>query len=296
MVIAKLISGLGNQLFQYAIGRQIAIANGVDLKLDTSFFAGQHLRSYKLHHYNINAEIAPADDVAALLKRYTGKSLPDKVYRRVERLLPKRYTHYFKEKEWWGYEPELLKASGSVYLEGYWQHHKYFDHLSPGILKELTLKEAHGPESKALLAEISQAPSSVAIHVRRGDYVSDTNTYNFMGVLPVAYYNQAISYIGRRVPSPVYYVFSDDPEWAKCHLKADAPLHFVTIADGSKDYLELDLMSKCRHNIIANSSFSWWGAFLNNHPGKIVVAHNKWVIPDDVNARIKLQFPSWVKL
>ncbi|MBE7170980.1 MAG: alpha-1,2-fucosyltransferase [Williamsia sp.] len=296
MIIVKLISGLGNQLFQYAIGRQLSIKRGVPLKLDTSFFQTQHLRSYKLDHYNIQAEIASEEEVASYLRRYKSLHLADRIYRKLERQLPKQIRRYYKEGEWWGYEPQLLKAGGKVYLDGYWQHHRYFEHLYPQIREELTLKNRDASQAGKLEAEIVQNNSAVSLHIRRGDYLSDKTTSDFMGVLPLDYYHRAISYLGQKLPDPSYYVFSDDLEWAKENLRTDGSMQFVEMPGGNKDYAELDLMSKCRHNIIANSSFSWWGAFLNPNPGKIVIAPNKWVIPDDVNARIHLAFPSWIKL
>ena len=293
MIFVKLISGLGNQLFQYAMGRQLAITRGVPLKLDLSFFETQQLRSYKLDHYNIRAEVASDEEVARFLRVYKSKNRVDRVYRTLERQLPKQLRRYYKENEWWVYEPQLLKASGKLYLDGYWQHHKYFEKLHPQIRQELTLKENSYPRPGNLAAEIAHNHASVSLHIRRGDYVSDKAAHNFMGVLPLEYYYRAISYLGRKLSDPVYYVFSDDLEWAKANLRQDIPLQFV---EADKDYVELDMMSRCRHNIIANSSFSWWGAFLNQNPDKIVVAPSQWVIPDDRNAKIHLALPSWVKL
>ncbi len=296
MVIVKLISGLGNQLFQYAIGRQLSITNKVPLKLDISFFKDQSLRNYKLDHYNINAEIASEEEVAKFLNIYKKNNLAARVYRAIERRMPKRRSRYFKENEWWVYEPELLKVSGTAYIDGYWQHYKYFENIHPEIARELTLKEGYDFQQRQMADKISNNSSSVSLHIRRGDYVSDSKTSSFMGILPLEYYDNAIKYFGRHLKDPSYYIFSDDLNWVKDNLKAKAPMQFVDVEGGNKDYMELDMMSRCSHNIIANSSFSWWGAFLNKNPDKIVIAPRQWVVPPDVNARIQLQFPSWVKL
>ncbi len=296
MIIVKLISGLGNQLFQYAIGRQLSITNKVPLKLDTSFFKDQNLRSYKLDHYNINAEIASEEEVAKFLNIYKKKNLAARIYRGIERRMPKQRSRYFKENEWWVYEPELLKVSGTAYIEGYWQHYKYFENINPEITRELTLKDWYDLQLQKMVAEISNNSSSVSLHIRRGDYISDPKAGSFMGVLPLEYYNKAIRYISQHLKDPSYYIFSDELDWVKDNLKSDAPMQFVDVEGGNKDYIELDMMSRCSHNVIANSSFSWWGAFLNRNPDKIVIAPDKWVIPPDINTRIQLQFPSWVKL
>lgn len=117
-----------------------------------------------------------------------------------------------------------------------------------------------------------------------------------MGVLPLGYYTQAINLLKEKIISPTFYVFSDDLTWANEYLRGDYTMHLVDIANGEQEQVELDLMSKCHHNIIANSSFSWWGAFLNRNPDKIVIAPQRWVVPDDINAKINIQFPSWLKL
>ncbi len=121
MIIVRVISGLGNQLFQYSIGRQLSLARNVPLKLDTSFFKSQSLRSYKLNHYNIEAEIATAKEVEDFLHIQNSKSAGSRILRRIERLLPKEKRRVYKQANWWTYEPELLKTNSKVYLDGYWQ-------------------------------------------------------------------------------------------------------------------------------------------------------------------------------
>lgn len=294
MITSKLISGLGNQLFQYAIGRQLSLDRNTELKLDISFFGGQNLRSYKLDNFNIRAGIATPDEVATYFDIYTSKSLYAKAYRRIEDARQKYKRRFFKEEQWWVYEPELFKVSSNVYIDGYWQHYKYFTKLNPQILNEITLKNSLSTEAKEMLNKVTNR-SSVAVHVRRGDYITDPSAYNFMGVLPVNYYIEAIKFIRAKVINPRFYFFSDDLGWVKENLLTDDDMELVNMKDG-RDYIDLDIMSKCTHNIIANSSFSWWGAYLNRNPDKIVIAPAQWVVPADVNKRIELVFPSWIKI
>lgn len=301
MIITKLISGLGNQLFQYAMGRQLSLSKGTPLKLDLSFFESQDLRSYKLDHYNINAEIAASADINPFKKEinryqqlHEQTSLFAKVYRNIEPVFnPKHTKSYFKEHIWWILEPEVFKTPANVYIDGYWQHYKYFENMQQQIFEELTLKEALDEKAAAWLSAIKNNPSSVAVHIRRGDYVTDAGANYLMGVLPVNYYQEAISCIEQKVLNPTFYFFSDDLEWVKNNIQTNAPTYYV---DGNADYVDLDLMGHCSHNIIANSTFSWWGAFLNRNPAKIVIAPNRWSARDDVNKNIHLQFPSWVKI
>jgi hypothetical protein len=293
MIVIRLISGLGNQLFQYSVGRQLALKKNCDLKLDLSFFGTQNLRTYTLREYNVKSSIASDEEIKKLAGIYFSDKLEDKIRRKIQNLKPKHKRSYFKEDQWWVYEPELFNTSSNVYLDGYWQHYKYFEQLDKIIFDELTLKEGPHSNVQSILSEIKSNNSSVSVHVRRGDYVSDLAANKLMGLLPVAYYNRAIDYMKQHVKDPVFYFFSDDINWVKDNIKVGVECFYL---DGQKDYVDLNLMSNCSHNIIANSSFSWWGAFLNPNPDKIVIAPKKWVVPEEVNSRIQIQFPSWIKL
>lgn len=296
MIIVKLISGLGNQLFQYAVGRQLSITRNVPLKLDVSFFKSQKLRNYKLDQYNIQAEIATEQEIAHFLNVYDSKSIFARIYRRSERLLPKNRWRLYKQANWWTYEPDVLKVSSNVYLDGYWQHYKYFERFPSLIYNELTVKEPFNNSFSTLAKTINNHRSSVSIHIRHGDYISDSNANNLMGVLPLEYYYRAIQAIREQVNNPVFFIFSDNLGWVRDNLVISEQVVYVEAEGGEKDYLELQLMSKCHHNIIANSTFSWWGAFLNQAPDKIVIAPGRWVVPQELNKNVKLLFPSWISL
>ncbi len=293
MVISKIISGLGNQLFQYAVGRQISIEKRVSLKLDITFFESQDLRSYKLNNYNINADIASSEEVKYFLYKYNNSLLPSKVLRKVEKLLPRTKRKLFKEEVPWQFEPELFKVSSNIYIDGYWQHYKYFENIDPVIFKELTIKNPYTDFAKSTMNDINNNESSVSIHIRRGDYITDKQANNLMGVLPLSYYYSAVDMIKQRIVNPTFYIFSDDLDWARNNLKISSSCYYI---DGGKDYFDLDLMSNCKHNIIANSSFSWWGAFLNTNINKIVIAPKQWVLSENINKNIELIFPSWIKI
>lgn len=293
MIISKVISGLGNQLFQYALGRQISIEKNTPLKLDTTFFNSQDLRSYKLNNYNINADIASSEEINYFLYKYNTNMLSSRVLRKTEKLLPRTKRKLFKEEVPWQYEPELFKVSSNIYIDGYWQHYKYFENIDPLIFKELTIKSPYTDFVQSTIQHIIGNENSVSIHIRRGDYITDKQANNLMGVLPLNYYYSAIDIIKQRILNPTFYIFSDDLEWVKNNLSISSPCRYI---DGGKDYFDLDLMSKCKHNIIANSSFSWWGAFLNKNINKIVIAPKQWVLPESINKNIELIFPSWTKI
>ena len=293
MIVVKLISGLGNQLFQYSIGRQLSILNNVPLKLDTSFYKNQNLRSYKLDKYNITSEIATEQEVDSYLKKYYEKTFYAKIFRNIELYLPKSKRLRFKEEELWVFEPQLFNKINNTYIDGYWQHYQYFEKFDPSIFQELTLKEICNTNIKNTTSIIASDLPSISVHIRRGDYISDPDANKLMGILPLEYYNKAIKYIIQNVKNPSFYFFSDDLEWVKKNIKIDYPVYYI---EGNPDYIDLELMRKCHHNIIANSSFSWWGAFLNRNPNKIVIAPKQWVLPDNINKKIHIQFPEWIKL
>jgi hypothetical protein len=189
-----------------------------------------------------------------------------------------------------------MKVTSNVLLEGFWQHHKYYNTIKPQLLEEFTLKEEYKVGLPALISEIEKNDHSVSLHIRRGDYVSDPNNLDWFGVMPPDYYYQAVDYIKKRISNPVYYIFSDDLDWVKENIRIDGQVVYVDIEGGKKDYLELYAMSKCRHQVIANSSFSWWGAYLNNRPEKIVIAPARWVAMEDLNRKVSIQLPSWIKM
>jgi hypothetical protein len=296
MIFVKLISGLGNQLFQYVLARQLSIQNSTSLKLDTSFYDTQNIRSYKLDNYNINAAVATEKELDDLIGVYNRSTIFAKFYKKMQSCLPKHYRRFYSEGEWWVYEPEVLKVFGKVYLDGYWQHYKYFEKVDPLIFDELTLKGDFSEDALRFIYEIENTPVSVSLHIRRGDYITDAQANNLMGVLPIDYYLKAIEIIKDQCENITVFVFSDDLNWAESNLKLDVPTKFVDIDGGAKEDVELDLMRRCNHNIIANSSFSWWGGFLNRNSNKIVIAPKQWVRPLDVNEKINIQLPRWIKV
>ena len=293
MIITKLISGLGNQLFQYAIGRLQSIKHNVPLKLDLSFYEDQNLRKYSLHNFNIKAEIATHEEIDKLTKKYKTNSLSRYLYHKFEDYIPLKHISHYREKKWYVYDEKIFHITSPCYIDGYWQNYRYFENLPPQILEDLTIKGVKNDYAKSLLHEILQNPLSVSLHIRRGDYISDINTKNYMGVMPISYYIDAISIIKSSISNPTFYIFSDDIKWAKQNIIVEASLIFV---EENEDYEDLELMSACKHQIIANSSFSWWAAYLNSDKNKIVVSPKNWVVSDNINKYIEIQLPAWQKI
>lgn len=285
MIIVRLMGGLGNQMFQYAAARALADRHGTCLKIDLSYFQAGHRgiapREYALERFNIAATGA----TAAEIRRFTGRSgIPalDSLLRfGRKRGWLKNSRHLVSEDQ-----PGLdfSRVPDDVYLDGYWQSESYFKGIEAALASELTVKEALTGADQALAGQMA-ATVSVSLHIRRGDYVNIPSINRIYGVCGLDYYSRAVAEVAARVERPHFFVFSDDCGWARENLKLDHPVTFVEHNGSEKSYRDLQLMSLCRHNIIANSSFSWWGAWLNRNAAKIVIAPIRWFSDERLDVR-----------
>jgi len=288
MIITKLIGGLGNQMFQYATGRLLAYKNKAVLKLDLSAYDNQSgitQRQYELSPFNVQQNFSNQID-NKIICGPEKKGLLGKIFRKLPDSFYK--SNYIKEKGH-NFNSSILDLNNNVYLDGYWQSEKYFSDISDIIRSEFTLK--NNSLDPSLLQEIINK-NSVSLHIRRGDYVFNPVTNRFHGVCTLDYYKRAIDFIEERFEDLTFYIFSDDLNWCKENLKINHPTFFV---EGNKNYEDLILMSHCKYNIIANSSFSWWGAWLNNNPGKIVIAPEQWFADKSVDTDDLIP-ESWIKI
>ena len=288
MIVVKINGGLGNQLFQYAAGRALAERHGAELVLDLGWFdnrpGGNTPWKYELHHYPIQArETTPFEKF--LCRFYQGR-----IIRRIP-FLPRRWRH-FREKHF-QYEPSFAHLPDQVYLDGYWQSSRYFEDIKNIILKELQPTALPGKTNEDLMNSMAHT-SSVALHIRRGDYLSNPTAVNYHGVCSLDYYRAAIDFMVDKLQNPTFYIFSDDLGWAKANLNIQYPVHYVDNNSGENAFQDLRLISNCKNQIIANSSFSWWGAWLNPNPNKIVIAPKKWFLVDKDTSTL---YPDgWIRL
>lgn len=295
MITVKLQGGLGNQMFQYAIGRQLSIINNTNLKLDLTFLLDrtprEHLtfRDYELEAFRINPQIAEESEV----RLFNQNDPVSRIKRRFGS------TKLVSEKNL-RFQSTILNSGDQVYLNGYWQCEKYFDAIRAEILNDFTLKESTLNElhENVILTETKELmlkSNSVSVHFRRGDYVSDSVTSQFHGICSMNYYQDAIRRIADQIPNPHFFLFSDDPEWVvNNRIIYDFP---TTVVTATNMHLDMYLMSLCKHNIIANSSFSWWGAWLNRNPKKMVIAPKRWFTKDELNLQTQDLIPqNWIRL
>ena len=271
MIITQLLGGLGNQLFQYAVGRALAAKHGTSLVLDTSTFASYALRTYALDHFNIEASLLSDEERARLGLSPAPTTRIGRVLRRV---FGRVKIPVIKERSF-QFDPELFDSPASCYLEGWWQSSRYFSAIEPQIRKEFTVRDALKGANLAMAEQVA-ACTAVALHVRRADYVNDPVSNRAHGTCSPEYYEAAENILRQKIGSFRLFIFSDDPDWADSNLRFQSPATVLRINGPERDYEDLRLMTLCRHHIIANSTFSWWGAWLCAHDRKIVIAPKHW--------------------
>jgi hypothetical protein len=308
MIITKLKGGLGNQMFQYATGFAVANKNQTIQKIDVSGYDDVRVansetpRKFGLSIFKITSPIALSDEIAKAKYPFNILSKAWRFFK--QRILKQNYTDY---------DPKLFKKISKeiekyrhtkkypgFYLDGFFQSEKNFTEFAPQIRQEFTFKKEFFDEKVKQLAEVMQKENSVSVHIRHGDYLHDKKTHKYHGVLSVEYYQDAIELITEKIKEqknpakttpPVFYIFTDDEKWADENFPT-----FTNISKNHlKDHEEMYLMSQCKHHIIANSSFSWWGAWLNKNSDKIVITPEKWTSTKS-NPHPNIIPETWIKI
>lgn len=281
MIIVKLKGGLGNQLFGYAFYRSLQLKNAnINVYLDKSTYINDcnkrgNLYPIQIDLYNVVVNECTIEQKDLLAN--DGRTFLRKVIRK----LFGNKKSYILEQNPLKYDSQVMDKD-NVYLDGYWQTSKYFDDIRDTILTEISLKIPLDSANQDLLNKI-ESTNAVGVHVRRGDYLKVPEMYG--GICTSAYYIHAIDYMRRHTDNPVFYIFSNDINWCREVFASYTDIEYVDINGEDRGYFDLELMRNCKHNIIANSSFSWWGAWLNENPEKIVIAPKKWLngeVNDDV--------------
>ena len=292
MIIVQLIGGLGNQMFQYALGRSLADRLHVALKLDITPFRSYKLRQYALWALNIREDLATDREVAQARARQRTTT-----FRRLRRaLVPgERRTGRFVKEQGFAFDSAALDTPDGSYLEGYWQSEKYFSESRERLRVEFSVRSPISGVDAAI-AERMKDGASVSLHVRRGDYTSNPNTARIFDVCDAAYFSRCIDYIADTVEDPRFFVFSDEPHWAAENLSIPFPTTVVGHNTAARNYEDLRLMSLCRHHVIANSSFSWWGAWLGADPSKVVLLPKRWFLDLDPEYTADIRPPGWIAL
>lgn len=267
MLISQLTGGLGNQMFQYAAAKAQALRIGADLYLDKTHFlttplGKKNIRQYELSHFNTDEKFKkPAFHWT---KKYFKT---ETVYAGLE-TFREQHVHV---------HPDFFNIKDNTYIEGVFQSEQYFKEFEEEIRASFIFKTQPKEKNYTLLEKIKSV-NSVSLHVRRGDYVSNPETQKTHGVCSLEYYKEAIDKIDSEVEKPYFFLFSDEPEWVQQNLEINHPFEIINHNKGENSFEDMRLMSNCQHNIIANSSFSWWGAWLNDNKNKIVIAPKEWYV------------------
>ena len=296
MIIINLNGGLGNQMFQYALGISLSIEKNTELLIHTQEAQGDDTHNgFELARvFGVKAKVACDKDLSKVLGVRSSAWLMKKLRSRKLGIL--RGNHYIVEPHF-EYYGEIFNAPRDSFIRGYWQSEQYFSNVRQAILQEFVFDNEMSNNNYDSAAIIKQH-ISISIHVRRGDYISNPKVNKMHGVLSLEYYKRAIAHINNEVQNALFILFSDDSDWVKGHLAKNLlPNNNYIVIDHNKgdgSYNDMRLMSLCSHNIIANSTFSWWGAWLNQHKEKIVIAPENWF---STNKNKKNLYPkSWVTL
>jgi hypothetical protein len=271
MIIVHVFGGLGNQMFQYATGRRLAYIHRTELYIDTPGSVVYPVRKYELDIFRIHTSIA-----SAAVRNQVAFSAKDFFRLKIQKVLhkEKKLVRYVKERTC-DFEKRVLSLPDNIYLDGYWQSEKYFFDISETIRKEFSFIHPPSQINQAIMKKIKEC-NSVGVHIRRGDYANNPEIRKIHLVCDEAYYKNAITWIMTRIDNPSFFIFSDDPLWAQENVVPDAPVTYLSHNTGVKDYEDLRLMIHCKHHIISNSSFSWWGAWLGKKESQVVVVPNRW--------------------
>jgi hypothetical protein len=300
MIVVRLMGGLGNQMFQYALAYVLSKKYNTSLKVDLTLLNDRSQPHEVVTHRTLlldqvfNIRIEYADRKA--IEYFNGKvysSFIGKIYNRFNLMIRQPNLKIEKSRS---FDPHFLEAGENACIVGSFQSEQYFISHSSAIKQLYQFKNHLLTQSHDLAMQINNS-QSVAIHVRRGDYVTSKMYRHTIGTLPISYYEKAIAEITKRVTNPVFYIFSDDIEWCSKEL-AHLPVSLVWVGaehSGLHAANHLQLLTLCKHFIISNSTFAWWGAWLSNHTEKVVIAPQQWFKKEAYNTN-SIVPTSWVKV
>lgn len=275
MIVTHIAGGMGNQMFQLAAGVALSDRLGVELRLDTRYY--NRLipveLDLRLQHFGHGAREANPRDVPYLNGDTIGRFLGSRLVK--PRLAP------FKDMRL-PYNPAFEALGDDTYLKGYWQSERYYSGHEDAVRRALTFVTPPNAENARALDLVRSKPA-VSLHIRRAAYVSVPKFNAIHGTCSPEYYERAVAHIaGRMDQEPVFFAFSDEPDWVRENIHIPFEMQVFGHNGGASNFEDMRLMSACRHHVVANSSFSWWGAWLNPDPDKMVIAPKRWFADPDM--------------
>jgi len=268
MYYFQLMGGMGNQMFQYAVGRSLSIARSIPVKF---FFFETYpsvKRSMLLDKFSLDMEMADEGERSRI------ETLRSDLTKNFAAGSPR---WVMMEKSDFVYDAQLFHAPDDAMMIGYWQNELYFRRYAGEIRRFFSLKAPFSQRFQAISDRIGTKRCPVSIHIRRGDYATHPAILAIHGLCPIQYYTKALQLLQDRWSDIHLFIFSDDIDWVKIHFDVRELPHEMIEPSHTNPQEDLVLMSRCQHHIIANSSFSWWGAWLNPSPNKMVIAPRQWM-------------------
>ena len=285
-LILKLNGGLGNQMFQWALARMLEETTDMDVYLDMSYFKNRYARPYELNIFKLEPKLV--EDFWTKLKL--------EIIWRLRAILKWEKTlglTLYSESSF-NFDKNIQRIKADTFIEGFFQSEKYFKFVEDKLRDDFIFVKNQDDVNNKLRLDIC-AKNSISLHIRRGDYVQKKRYQNVYANCSLDYYKRGVEYIAQQYPEPTLYVFSDDINWVRNNLKLPYKSIYVSNNSGAKSFEDMRLMASCKHNIIANSSFSWWGAWLNKNPDKIVIAPQKW-FNDETIVQTDVIPETWIKI
>lgn len=285
MKIVRFLGGLGNQMFQYAFYKALQKRHD-HVKADLTAFYNYELHNgFELEEV-FDIKLNKASPFYVRLYDNTDRAW---LFRKLRRLTNLK-SAYMEEKRLFSFDEKILTDPKDKLYFGYWQNEKYFADVSNQVRKCFEFKKPLNEKNQQVLDVITKT-NSIAIHVRRGDYLHDPL---LGGLCDINYYHKAISYVSEKIASPEFFIFSDDIPWCQSMLQLPDPC-YISGNSGNSSYVDMQLMSNCKHHIIANSSFSWWAAWLSTHQAQIVIAPKVWT-NDPSLQNYDITLDKWIKI
>lgn len=284
--IVKFNGGLGNQMFQFAFGKALEKKMHFGTYFDMSFFNKRYSRPFELDIFGL--KLNKIEDFLTKFKLAL-------IWKLRKKLNNKNFLGInFYQESHFEYDENLFKLKPNTYIEGFFQSEKYFKDIESELRTDFKFKNPPNEENQKLIEKIEKT-NSVSLHIRRGDYVQKKHFINVYATCSLDYYKRGVELIANKYESPTLFIFSDDIEWVKENLKLPYDSIYVNHNKGRHSFEDMRLMSLCKHNVIANSSFSWWGAWLNNNSKKIVIAPDKWFNDENI-IQTDIIPTGWIKL
>ncbi|HYG37482.1 MAG TPA: alpha-1,2-fucosyltransferase [Cytophagales bacterium] len=288
MILVYLMGGIGNQMFQYAAGKALAKRIGTELKVYFNEDEYPYVKYfYHLGVFKLKVDF-PTNEEYKRFKPLKG------IAKKIANLLGINANGRIVAQTGFEYFPSFFETPNDSYIKGFYQSHKFFSSIEQTIQKDFEFAQPATGLNAEFLAEINNT-NSVSVHFRRGDYIYAKRTNEFHGVCSLEYYHEAVERVCSKLDAPTLFIFSNDMPFVKENFKTHYAIRYVEQNDFVNSHEDLRLMAACKHNIIANSSFSWWAAWLNRNPEKMVIAPGRWFAEESINTKDLI--PSgWIKI